>query len=355
MRRPGFIEILLAPEGGSAGAGASTSAPSGGAGPSGGAPSSGAPSSAPSSHPNITPTSTPVTPAPSPSPAPSSTPAPGEGVSVGEGPSVSQEAFDFGTLFGEDPFVTPAPSPPPAAPQVPPAPPPQAVVQQPEVVAQPVASPSPVGTPQEPSPQQVLSPAEPQKIADALMANEPAILDHVAKTLFALSPEDVEGLETNAAEMVPKLMARSFVKAQHNMLTQMGKIIPAMIQRHNAVNKAHLESEGKFYDRWKDTGLSKAKHQGIVDKYAQLYRKANPSASLEQMIEDLGPMVVMAAKIPPASAQPNGSVGVSPMARRPTSPQPTPFVPAIGSPGVGNLNQEEGDQPWLILDPERQQ
>ena len=138
------------------------------------------------------------------------------------------------------------------------------------------------------------------------------------------------------------------------MLTQLGKIVPAMIQRHSAITKAHSESEGKFYERWKDAGLSKAKHQGVVDKYAQLYRQANPSASLEQMIEDLGPMVVMAAKIPPAQPQANGGLA-APMAKRAASPQPTPFVPAVGSPGAGNINQEEGDQPWLILNPERQQ
>ena len=118
---------------------------------------------------------------------------------------VVPEAFDFGSLFGEEPLA--AATPPPVVPQVPPAVPPQVPQPQGQVAPQEVVAQPPPG-PQGAPPPPTLSPAEPQRIAEALLQNEPAILDHVAKTIFALSPEDVEALETNAVEVIPKLMAR---------------------------------------------------------------------------------------------------------------------------------------------------
>jgi hypothetical protein len=133
-----------------------------------------------------------------------------------------------------------------------------------------------------------------------LAANEDAAIQFTAENMFRLTPEEVEALETNMVEAVPKLMARAFVKSQLNALNQMARIVPAMIQRQTELVKQHTEAEGKFYQRWPD--IKADQHRNLVLKYAAVYRQMHPNTTLEQMVEDLGPMVMMAAKVVPQAA-----------------------------------------------------
>ena len=72
---------------------------------------------------------------------------------------------------------------------------------------------------------------DPGLLASHLTRNEAQALDYVAENVFKLSPQDVEALETNAVDIIPKLLARVFVKSQQNVLRQLANIVPTMIQR----------------------------------------------------------------------------------------------------------------------------
>jgi len=65
-----------------------------------------------------------------------------------------------------------------------------------------------------------------------------------------------------------------------------------------------------------------------VLKYAAVYRQMHPNASLEQMVEDLGPMIMMAQKIVPNSTAKGQPARQAPAGANGRSPQPSPFVPA---------------------------
>jgi len=149
-------------------------------------------------------------------------------------------------------------------------------------------------------------------------------------------------------------LARGYIESQYNLMRQLSQVVPAMIAKQTSITQRVQESEGRFYDRWKDAGIEKSKHAELVAKYAKVYRQANPQATREQMIEDLGPMVIMAGKIQP-SAPPTGGRGNG--SRAPAGatrpPQPPPFVPAIGSAPAGNATASEADEPWMIADPTR--
>lgn len=290
-----------------------------------------------------TPSATP-TPASSPTPAPTPTPAPAGG----------EADFDFGSILegNTDSELSPtgvveaplavAPAAPVAAPVVPPAVAPAApVAAQPTSAPQPPAPASPVQ--QDASPP--LNPADPRAIADAITANEPAIIDHVAATVFALSPEEIEALETNAVEAVPRLMAKCLVRAQQNLLSQLPNLIPRMIQTHMQVQQRNDENANKFYSAW--PGLKKAEHGTLVNRLAHSYRQMNPSASLDQMIQDVGAMVMVAAKVPAAATNGVG-VPAHPMAPAVAAlPQPAAFSPAQGGPASSPSAPEEN--PWGFL------
>ena len=82
-----------------------------------------------------------------------------------------------------------------------------------------------------------------------------------------------------------------------------------------------------------------------------MYRQANPQATREQMIEELGPMVMIAAKVQPRppGQQPNGGAG-APMTRQATGGRPpSPFKPAMGGPAAPPTPAD--DNPWQGLAP----
>lgn len=283
-------------------------------------------------------------------------------------PPSSGESLDFESIFGDSSQgVIPAPSPPQ---QVQPPPPAsaQAPAVTPPVPAEPQAAlaqaaqtpPAAPGEPAAAQPQQPQTPDasappaldryDPGQLARHLQANQAQAIDYVAENVFKLSPQEVEALETDVVGTVPKLLAKAYVMAQQNVLTQLASMVPTMIQRQTEVMKRHAQNEDKFYSRWPD--IKKDQHGDLVMKYGAVYRQMHPTASLEQMVEDLGPMIMMAAKIVPQSPQAAG-VGRTPAPAAPTNgsagrtPPPSPFVPAGAGPVSTGTQQEVA--PWEAI------
>jgi len=173
--------------------------------------------------------------------------------------------------------------------------------------------------------------------------------------MFALTPEEVQALETDTVGTVQKLCARTFVKTNANMLMQLGKLIPVMLQRGMEDIKRATTNEDSFYAAWPQ--IDRTKHKEIVNKYAIAYRTLNPNVSKEDMIKQIGPLVMLAAGIPlTAMAQPGAPQGSQPVIHAAAgSPQPqgvrpppqTPFVPAV--PGPAANGQEVELSPWEAM------
>lgn len=339
---------------GAAGGGAAPSGASGGSSPAPSGPGSSSSTPATPSTPSATPS------APSPSPA-------------GGGPlktppknvaSTTKEALDepdYDVFFGGSPRAPTPDGRPPSPVEVLTAPPgsqppaaPQSVVEAvvpPQVPVEPQPT-APVATPpvagQETAPQAPQQPqldhGDPMVLASEMRRLEPEMMQHVAQNVFALSPEEVEKInQGDPASIVPTLMARAFIKSQQNTLELMGRLLPQMLQKHAEQTRRHSANEEKFYSRWKQ--IDKSKHGDLVMKYAGVYRQMHPQASLEQMVEDLGPMIMMAARIVPGATPPNGNNGAAVV---PPTPAPG-FVPALGGP-AGVATAVEAN-PWDVLAP----
>lgn len=275
--------------------------------------------------------------------------APGSTVSEPASPSTDTTS-DFMSIFDgpqdpapvfpgtEVPSTAPAVTPPvPVVPAAAPAPSatPAAVV---PPVAGGVAVPGeggqpPAGTPPASGQSPALDPYDPSGLARAIQANEQATVEHVAQTLFALSQEDAQALETDVLGTVPKLFAKAFVKSQVNQLMQLAQIVPEMVRRASADLRNHTQNEDTFYSTWPQ--IDRQKHGDLVKRYGITYRAMNPQATRAQMIADLGPLIMMAARIPlaaapgtaPALAQQNGG-------RPAAAHQPSPFTPAVSGPAA---------------------
>ena len=166
------------------------------------------PAPSPSSAPAATPSGdSPLAPTPKSTPTPESSPSPDLGFdysSIFEGPSPVvvpvQPAVQPGTPPAVATSAEPSPTPPAAVPAVEPKDAQTTEGQQGSPPAGALAPPSGQG------PQ--YNPADPLSLARALQENEAEAIEHVAKTMFALSPEDIGALEADVAGTVPKLLAK---------------------------------------------------------------------------------------------------------------------------------------------------
>lgn len=347
---------LLGPDGpgsGDGGGSGSGSSAGTGSGSSSGAPASPSPSAAPApSGPSATP-ATPAAPAATPSPSPGSAASPSHqdgGGAPGGGESGAPPELDFESIFSP-PLEAPAPAATPAVPAAPAATPP-AQPAAPAQAAAPAAVPSPQATQPQPASQpatQQLDPADPMALAHALSQNESAAIDHIASTMFQLSKEEVEALENDTVGTIPKLLAKSFVKAQGMMLQQLGRIVPQMMSRQVEALRRNAGNEQKFFQRWQEL----KGHGDLVRRLAATYRSMNPNATLDTMIEELGPIAMMTAKIPLSAGTAQPGVPAAPPTATPAAgngvrpPQPSPFVPAVGGPGAAPSTTEVS--PWEAM------
>lgn len=330
---------------GTGGSGGPTSGvgPSASGGSSTAAPSSPSAPSTPVS-PSTGPTSSPTPSGLSASPAAPGVSPSGAATPAAPGVEAAGDPFDFSSLFepSSAPVAAPvtsevpAAAPPVAAPQVPPVAPAAEATPPVQVPQAPVAATSQQGG----SPP--LDPADPAGIAANLLQNEAAVVDHIAANMFSLTPQEVEALEGDAVAAIPRLMAKAYVRSQHNMLTHLAKTVPLLIQRHMQVSQRNSESETKFYGAWPN--LNRAAHGELVTRLAQTYRKLNPASSFDQMVRDVGVMACQAAGVPFVPGQP-GTGGV-----RPVPPQP--FQPAGASMGPAAVPTNGADEnPWGFLAP----
>lgn len=284
--------------------------------------------------------------------SPGASEAPSTHGSSPEAEAAPGDPFNFGTesdWFGAEEVIPGAESPDTAAQEASPAqqavtpPGAEPAVQQPPVVTEPPAATAP--GPQEAQPQAPmappLSPGEPGRLAEALQANEAALIESVAQR-YALSNEEREALETDVVGTVPKLLAKLHVRVMTNVLNQMAQSIPHMIERQMRVSSANAANADKFYSRWPD--IKKDAHGETVMRLGALYRQMNPNASMEQMIEELGPLVMLQAKITPAARPIQTNGHAAPSVGAPRAPQPSPFVPAGG--GVASIPQQTEPNPW---------
>jgi hypothetical protein len=250
----------------------------------------------------------------------------------------SSDVQDLG-LIEPSTTVQPTPAQPPqAAPPAQPQPPPQV---QPQAPAQ-----APTQQPQPQQAQPAVPPSldryDPAQLVHALAANEQQLTDVLAAQVMKLSPQEVEALETNVVEAIPRLMARVLVQAQKSALSQMAAILPVAISRHNDVTQKAGSAEQSFYQAWPQ--LNRNQHGQLVYGYASVFRRMYPQATLQDLIKHVGPMVVQTAGVSAVAPR-------APQASRANgrSPQPSPFVPAGAGAGPVSGQSRNDMTPWEAM------
>lgn len=295
----------------------------------------------------------------------------GNGTSVTPAPSPASTDGGGGTVGGAapaEPAATPAagpdwsqlgstddldylsipaePPPPPTEPVVPPVPPEQPL--QPPPVQPPPVPPAPPPTAAQPpegtGDARPLTASDPWRIAEGLEANRDAVIPHLAATKFALSEEDLRELDADPGAAIPKMLARAFFESQVSMQKFLAQAVPGMIKNYNTVVKANDGAEEQFFKTHKALDVSNPQHREVAARIATVYRKANPGISLDQLIQEVGPMVMASLRIPQGTT-------TAPTAPAPAAQLPrggTSFRPAVNGGGGAPIATEPAN-PWSGL------
>jgi len=242
----------------------------------------------------------------------------------------SADDLDHVEIPAEPPPVEKPEVVPPAAPQAP-------AVQEPPKATHVAEAQSPGTTADRP-----LSAADPWRIAEGLEANREAVIAHLAQSKFALSENDIKELDSDVTVAVPKLLSRVFLESQMAMQKFLAQAVPGMVKQYNQVTGANSDAEKKFFDTHKALDSKNPQHRETAVRIATLYRQANPGIPLEQLIQEVGPMVMASLRInaPAATAAQPMQAGRRPAAQG--------FRPAVNGGGGAPIAAEPSNE-WAGL------
>jgi len=143
---------------------------------------------------------------------------------------------------------------------------------------------------------------------------------------YKLTQEELDQLDENPGEFIPKIMSKVYLDAVTATLSQVVQYMPQMVRQVNEQSTRSTKTEDKFYEAWPDL----RNHHATVVRIGQVYRNLNPNASVEDFINEVGAQTMVALRMqPPAqtpAAKPNGNAAQAQAARA------APFRPAAVSP-----------------------
>lgn len=283
------------------------------------------------------------------------------GISEGEPDSgFDTEVFEFDGVGtdGEytpdartyDPGATPV-APPPVQGQPTEAPAQAAPEAQPQAPAQPQVQQAPPVPPQQgevpqgqapmteaQAPQPPLSPGD---VAQSLMANPAQGVQFLAENLYQLTPDEVAALEDNGMEAVPSLLGKVHLNVMVATLQRMQEYVPIMVQQQVERREASRAAVDAFYSTHESLDRNNPQHVDTLRRLGPAYRQANPQASREQFIKDVGAAACAALGLVP------GKRGAAPVAQPQVYGQPNPVPQAYqpiangrGMPGAPALPGE---------------
>lgn len=146
--------------------------------------------------------------------------------------------------------------------------------------------------------EQQTEPVTAEAIEAAYQQYEANILPQLEQR-YALSEEQLAELEENPGQAIPKIAARIHYQAQvaayTGVMSQMPRIVHTMIVRERSIQQA----EERFYSRWPQL----REHESHVNATLQTYRRANPKATMQDMIERAGAMAMVSLGLDPRTQE----------------------------------------------------
>lgn len=160
--------------------------------------------------------------------------------------------------------------------------------------------------------------------------------------LYSFTDEEAEAFTEDPVKALPTLVAKAHLNVFESLIQSLGAQLPNAVQEVVLRMEAGKTSEEAFYSMWPK--LKSPEHQDTVFRMTQAYRRANPAASLEQAIREVGAAAMVALRIPfEESVKPVAPVALPPH-------QPMAATPARVAPRATSNNEFEQISEELLQD-----
>lgn len=143
----------------------------------------------------------------------------------------------------------------------------------------------------------------------------------LAEHVYKLTEEDVAQLNENPAAYIPKAMARVYLDTISASFQQFVNYLPRMVHQVLEARDIHAKSETDFFSAWPDLPKDEATKKAIL-RIGGAYRQANPTATAEEWINEVGAQAMVALRIQPKQPV---VAAIDPVTQQ-------PFKPASGTP-----------------------
>lgn len=120
----------------------------------------------------------------------------------------------------------------------------------------------------------------------------------LAEHHYRLSEQDVADFNENPAAFIPRYAARVYIDSISAAFQQFTTYLPRMVFQVLEQKKIVDENEAKFYGAWPDLNP----HRDAVSRLGKAYRQSNPTASVEQFIQEVGAQAMVALRLVPKGA-----------------------------------------------------
>lgn len=120
----------------------------------------------------------------------------------------------------------------------------------------------------------------------------------LAEHVYRLTDEDVAELNENPAAYIPKMAARVYLDCISASFQQFVTYLPRMVHQVLEAREGITVQETKFYEAWPQL----KEHKDKVLRMGASYRKENPSASMEDFINEVGAQAMVALRLSPEKA-----------------------------------------------------
>lgn len=249
-------------------------------------------------------------------------------------PSGGDSGIDWSGMFSDSDDSVPVSEPQGSEPAAPPVAESAPVTTQPAAPAQPVAaSPvQPVAQPApaaQPQPAQTQAPelAQPQQTPEQQEAARVQAREAWRGTLaqqYQLSDEQRNALLTDPGSVLPDIAADLHVSVMEQTMQFLRQSLPDIIAQQQRQNAALAEGQNAFFEAWPELRGKEA----VISQIGAIWRQANPYATREEFIAQVGPLAWNAAGMslsdlvnrggtqsaPAASPAPQGGYSPAPQA-----------------------------------------
>lgn len=173
-------------------------------------------------------------------------------------------------------------------------------------------------TPQSQKPDTAQPQLTPEQIVENQRAARAQAEDLLATQHYKFSDEEYEQYEEDPKTFLPKVAARIYMDATTNSMAHMMQLFPQMLEATLQARDNNAKYEGQFFDAW-----PKLKgHEAEVRRHAMVYRNMFPEADPETFIRNVGAQVMVALRLQPDEAAPNGQTQAQMQPHKPAAAMP---------------------------------